>query len=135
MIVRRIAYTTLLTLLAIVAGDVETISVTTFAAVFIFGFSFMWQYYLVNHLLPAIRIEHRAVAAFLWMLCAIVLVTLGAYLLILLDWSQPRDVILDILATRMTIFLVAASMFVGGACGWRSFYRRGALIPREKIRP
>ena len=96
--------------------------------VFIFAFSFLWQYVVLHFALSQLNMSQRRLTLLVWFVVSTVIGTWCLHLLSTIDWTQ-RDVnaLASDLSWRMLAYMIAAQMFVAGACARRAYQRYKAL--------
>ncbi len=127
-LVRRMVYTVGLVWIVTSVTHFGTPTTLMNEGVLVMVFSFVWQYYVLHHVLHnALSKNGRVVTLFMWMTIALVLGTWGVYALANIDVLQDEASFRSDFVQKMAIYLVASSMFVSGTCAARAFARHKAL--------
>jgi len=128
-LVPRVLYGVLFTLLGLYAAFTSPMYPRSFigAFLFMFLFSFVWQYFVLHFALKDMSKKQRAITLLAWLVIAVIIGAWGVEALGTLDWHQSESTILNDFAWRMTIYLIGASMYIGGTCTRRAFEKHKAL--------
>jgi len=94
---------------------------------FLFIFSFVWQYFVLHPVLLTMNEEQRMIMIAGWMIVAFAAGICGLYVLADFDYLQDPSTRIADFSWRMTVYLVASGMFVGGVCARKAFERHGGL--------
>lgn len=97
------------------------------AAVPVFAMSFAWQYYVLHFALKKLTKAARVKTLIIWLIVSAAIGSIGAYLILDIDWTLPMSELTVSYAWRMTVYLLAAGMFVGGACTRRAYQKHNAI--------
>jgi len=129
-LIPRLLYTILFVGLAISATGLTSPMPWVIECVFIFVFSFMWQYVVLHFALKQMETPRwRLITLVVWMVVATLVGGWSLGELANFDYGQSNDteVVLRSFVKQLTIYGVACEMFIAGACARRAFQKYNAL--------
>lgn len=97
------------------------------AFLFLLVFSFVWQYYVLYFALKTANKKQRAIVLLVWLIISLTIGAWGLNALGTLDWLQNESTLMNDFAWRMAVYLIGASMYIGGVCTRRAYEKHGAL--------
>ena len=128
-LVPRVLYGVFFTLGGLYVAFASTMHPKSFigAFLFMFLFSFVWQYYVLHFALKTANNKQRAIGLIVWLIVSCVVGAWGLNELGTFDWLQNESTLMNDFAWRMTVYLIGASMYIGGVCTRRAYEKHGAL--------
>lgn len=138
-LVRRVILSALCVIAARSMMGFGSLSSMTVLFGLIFGFSFLFQYFVLHFALKQVTPTPMGRLVFLicWAVLSLGVASWAMYEMATFDWLQQVDTetIVRQYIWRITVFQTAAASFVGGSCARVAFDRHGQLDLPKSTKP